>query len=167
MAQRHAPASGTVAVTMQHAEIGDPRTGGIAVLAGHDPGELVQVGEIMDCPRGEELRQRDAPQGRVFTSPVKVARLQIHSLQLCQILPAQLGKLIEESLQRFPAALFLLRQAVESCEGLPLAMLKDDPRSCHPVSLLTRNEVAHDIERTPGVCAFAAMNPELGQSAQE
>ena len=45
-----------VAGAVQDAEILAPGAGGFAVLMGHDPGNLVQVGQVVDRPGGEQLR---------------------------------------------------------------------------------------------------------------
>ena len=39
--------------------MGLPRTYGIAILEGHDAGDLMDVGEVMRGPRGEQLREAD------------------------------------------------------------------------------------------------------------
>ena len=47
---------GAVAGALQHAQVFFPGAGGFAVLMGHDSGDLVQVGQVVDGPGGEQLR---------------------------------------------------------------------------------------------------------------
>ena len=42
---------GAVTFAVQHAQIGAPRTHGRPILVGHNSGDLVQVREVVSCPR--------------------------------------------------------------------------------------------------------------------
>ena len=44
-----------VAGALQHAEVDAPGADGLAILVGHDARDLMEVGEIVDGPGGEEL----------------------------------------------------------------------------------------------------------------
>lgn len=47
--------SGAVTFAAQHAQIGAPRTHGRPILVRHDSGDLVQVREVVSCPRRQQL----------------------------------------------------------------------------------------------------------------
>jgi hypothetical protein len=80
-------------------------------------------------------------------------------------------------LQRFALTLFFLRKAVEGIECASFAVFEDDARAHHPVGALADDQVAHDIERTPGVSCvasasvfnapFVAAHPDVGHAAQQ
>ncbi len=42
--------------TLQHAQIGAPRTDGVTILVGHHARELMQMGEVVNCPGRQKLR---------------------------------------------------------------------------------------------------------------
>src|SRR5580704_2118675 len=51
-------------------------------------------------------------------------------------------------------------------------MLQDDARALHPVGALADNQVADDVERTPGIlsvfsASFIAAHPDIGQAAEQ
>jgi hypothetical protein len=47
--------SGAVPFAVQHAKIGAPRTHGRPILVRHDSGDLVQMREVVSCPRRQQL----------------------------------------------------------------------------------------------------------------
>jgi hypothetical protein len=53
--RRKGSSGGAVAGALQDAEVGAPWTYGFAVLVGHDPGDLMQMRQIVGGPGGEEL----------------------------------------------------------------------------------------------------------------
>ena len=54
---------GAVAVAVEDAEVGAPWTDGVVILVSHDAGELMEMGEVVGGPCGEELRQRHGAEG--------------------------------------------------------------------------------------------------------
>jgi hypothetical protein len=57
-----------VAGAPENAEELDPRTYGFAVLVGHDPGDLVQVGKVVSGPGRKEFGQGDRSEGRMLAA---------------------------------------------------------------------------------------------------
>ncbi len=45
-----------MAVAVENAEVGAPRAYGLAILVGEDASELMEMGEVMRGPGGEQLR---------------------------------------------------------------------------------------------------------------
>ena len=71
---------------LQHAKILAPRSDAFAVLMRHHPQDLVQVIQIMRCPRGQQLRKSDYSERGMSSAQLEVLRLQIQCAQLFQIL---------------------------------------------------------------------------------
>ena len=87
--------SGAVGGAVEDAEIGAPWADGIAVLIGKYAADLVQVGQIVNSPGGEQLRKRDGAKRRMASATIKVAGIQIQSAQLAKIVLTQPGKFVE------------------------------------------------------------------------
>ena len=94
---------------MEHAEVCGPRTDGVAILVGHDPGELMQVGEVVDGPGGQELGQGYRSEGWMGPAAGEVVRLQIQRLQRDEIVRAEASEVVEELVEGLAVALFELR----------------------------------------------------------
>lgn len=62
-------------VTLQHPEIGAPRANGVAILVGHNAGQLMHVSKIVHGPRCKKFRQRHDSQPWMFPSPPQIFRL--------------------------------------------------------------------------------------------
>ena len=61
-----------VAGALEDAQVGAPRTDRIAILVGHDAGELMEMGEVVNGPGREKLRERDHAEGGMRASPGEV-----------------------------------------------------------------------------------------------
>jgi hypothetical protein len=83
-----------MAVALEHAEVGVPWANGVAVLVRHDAGYLVQMGEVVDGPCGEELRERDCSEGWMLSWAGKIAGLQVKRLQGGEALASKRGELV-------------------------------------------------------------------------
>ena len=59
-----------MAGALHYAEKALPWANCFTVLAGHDSGDLMQVGEVVGCPSGEQLRQGDGAEGWVAAGAV-------------------------------------------------------------------------------------------------
>ena len=147
-------ASGAVAGTLEDAEIDAPRADRIAILVREDARDLMQMGQIVNGPRGEQLRKRNCAEGRMAPAAIKVSRLQIQSAQLAKIFLAQAREFIKQLRQGFPLAFALLREAIEGRKGARLAEFENDFRAGQPVRPLTVNEVADNIESAPSAFPF-------------
>ena len=66
-----------MARTVEYAEKRDPRAYGIPVLMRHDARELVQVGQVVGGPSGEELGKRNGAKRWVTTVALQVGGLEI------------------------------------------------------------------------------------------
>jgi hypothetical protein len=67
---------------LQDAQIDAPGTDGFAILVGHEAGELVEVGEVVDSPSGEELAEGYRPEGGMAATTVEIGRLNIQGAEL-------------------------------------------------------------------------------------
>ena len=65
-----------MAVALEHAEVDAPWAYGVTILAGHDSGDLVQVGEVMGGPCGKELRERYWAEGWMLSWQGEILGLQ-------------------------------------------------------------------------------------------
>ena len=65
---------------VQDAEEGAPGAYGVAVLRSHDARYLVEVGEVVGGPGGEQLGERHRPEPWVQTVPVQVLGGELESL---------------------------------------------------------------------------------------
>ena len=144
-----------------------PGADGVAVLEGNNAGDLVQMGEVMPGPGGEQLGQSHYAQGRVMSAPFEILRTQIQGTQRVQVAGAKTGKLIQHRLEGLAVALAQVRPTIEGRKGLRLASFEDDSGARHPVGAFGVNQVADDLEGAPGVFAFIAEEPGLGQMAKE
>ena len=86
--------SGAVAVTLHDTQIRAPRANGFAVLVGHDPGELVDMGEVVGSPGGQQLGKRNEPECGVAPLKLEIFWPKIQGAKLGKIFGAQTGKLI-------------------------------------------------------------------------
>jgi hypothetical protein len=152
---------------LEHAEVDAPGADGIVVLVGHDAGELMEVGEVVDGPGGEKLREGDDAECGMGTATAEVVWLEIQGLEGDEIFFAKEGKLIEELLERFALRLSLLSEAVEAIEWARFSVLENDPGTRHPVGALSDDEMADDVVGAPGVFSFVAANPGVGETAKE
>src|SRR5690242_9547206 len=98
---------------------------------------------------------------------LEIGRLQVERAQLIEVCRAQACEFVEPcaDLNVLPH----LREgcAIESIKRERLAVLQDDSGACHPVAALAFDQVADDVEGTPGVGAFILMGPFFGEVAEE
>jgi hypothetical protein len=156
-----------VAGALQHAEVDAPGADCLAILVGHDAGELMEVAEVVDGPGGEELRECYGAERGMASWAGKVVRLEIEGLEGGEAFFAEGGEFVEELLERFRLRLFHLREAIKGSEGAGVAVLKDEARARNPVVALGEDHVAHDVVWAPGIFAFIAANPGIGETTQE
>src|SRR5262249_44361776 len=71
-----------VAGALKDAQKDTPGADGFAVLVGHETGKLMQVGEVVCGPRGQELAESDRPEGGMATAAVEIAGLDVHGAEL-------------------------------------------------------------------------------------
>jgi hypothetical protein len=62
-------------------------------LVRHDPGDLMEVREVVSGPGSQQLRHRDWPQRRMPSTKFKFCLAQIHRLQVGEIGGAYLQEL--------------------------------------------------------------------------
>jgi hypothetical protein len=58
--------------------------------------------------------------------------------------------------------LFQLRKAVKGIIWPRFTILQHDPHLRHPVRALLLDQVAHDVERAPGIFSFVAVHADVG-----
>jgi hypothetical protein len=158
---------GAVTGALEDAEIDAPGTDGFAVLVGHEAGELMKVGEVMDGPGGQELAESDRAEGGVAAAAVEIGRLEIQGAKLREAFGADGGKFVEKLRQRLALRFFVLAFAIKRLEGLRFGMLEDHGGAGNPIGVLGVEEVADDVEGGPGAGAFGGVSPELGEIAEE
>src|SRR5262245_1620131 len=96
----------------------------------------MEVGQIVRCPRREQLAERHRAKDRMAPSPVEVTWLQVQRPQVVEALRTDASELVKQLRQRSALAFALLRQAIETLEGLRLAELEDHLRPRNPVGPL-------------------------------
>lgn len=156
-----------MASALQYAEVDAPGADGFVILVRHDAGELMEVGEVVDGPGGEQLRERHGAEGGMASAAGEIAGLEIEFLEGGEAFFAEGGEVFEELLERFGLRLSHLGKTIEGGEWLCVAVLEDMSHARYPVVALGQDHVAHDVVGTPGVFSFVATNPAVGQSAQE
>src|SRR4051794_28369096 len=84
-----------------------------------------------------------------------------------QVGPAKLGEAVEKRVQRLAGEATELGEAVKGLERPTFAVLQDDAGARNPVGLFAVNEMAHHVERAPGVGAFVALVPGSARTMEE
>lgn|SRR5690242_3166556 len=92
-------ASRAMAIAVEDAEVGAPGAYGWKVLEGEDARELVQVGEIVHGPGGEQLGQGYDAEFGMTAAALEVFRLQVHGMECSKIFRTQTGKLVEQLIE--------------------------------------------------------------------
>ena len=72
--------------TLHHAKILGPRTHGLAILMGHDPGDLVQMSQVMSSPCGQQLRKSNDSERGMQSTAFKVLLPETKGTQLGEAL---------------------------------------------------------------------------------
>src|SRR6266436_6937358 len=111
----------------------------------------MQMREVMNSPCRQEFGERHRSKFRMHSVAGQVLRVQIQCRERSQILFTQASELVQELLERLALTLFYLRQAVKGVEGPRFAVLEDDACARHPVGALADDQMADDVERTPGI----------------
>ena len=63
-----------------------PGTHGLAVLVGHDSGNLIQVRQVVHGPSREELVKRDFSEGGVPTAEFELSGREVQRAEFSQVL---------------------------------------------------------------------------------
>src|SRR6185503_8611433 len=101
------------------------------------------------------------------STAIEVRVAQAHRREVAQALPPQRRELVEQDRQRLSLGFSELRESIERLERACLALLQDDSRARYPVGPLAVNQVADDVEGTPGLAAFVRGDPAVRESAQQ
>jgi hypothetical protein len=156
-----------MAVAVEHAEKPFPWTHGISVLMSHYPGQLVNMRQVVRGPCGQKLRQGDRAERGMLPSTHEILWLQVHPPQFLEVPRTQVAEFIQKLRQRLTRTLPLLRQTIKPLKRSGFTTLQDYPRPCHPIGAFPMNEMTDNIERAPGVSAFIADRPTVGQIAEK
>ena len=97
----------------------------------------------------------------------EIRRLQIERPELNEIVRAQPGKFIEQLRKGLAFRFAELGEAIEGIERPRLSVFENSLHPWHPVGPLAVIEVADYVEHRPGIFAFVALCPGIGQSAQQ
>lgn len=84
----------------EHRQERYPRPHLVAVLLGHDAGDLGDVPEIVHHPAREQLAQRDPAEARVVPGKVELAGAETPRAKQLEVGGAQPGELGQQRLQR-------------------------------------------------------------------
>lgn len=156
-----------MAGALKDAEVRCPGTDGVAVLVGKDPGQLVDVGEVMHSPGGQELREGDRAKSGMGSAELELLWSEIEGAEFAEVSGAKFGELVEELGEGLPCTFAILGAAIERLEGAALAVVEDEFGAGHPVGALAMDEMADDIEGSKGGAAFVLRGPGFGEIAQE
>ena len=154
-------------MALENAEVDAPRADGFAVLVSQDAGELMEVGEVVRCPSGEELAEGDGAEGGMAAEAAEVGGLKIHGAESGEAFRADGSEFIKKLREGFALGFFVLAFAIERLEGLRLAVLEDHGGAGNPVGMLGVDEVADDVKGGPGGGAFVGMSEGFGEVAEE
>lgn len=128
----------------------------VEISGRHDPGDLVQVGEIVRCPGAEQFGKRDRAEGGMAAARFKLSWLQIEFPKLFKTDGANTHELVKELCERFAAAFLHVAPAIESIEGLGFSVLEDSMRARQPVELVSVDQVTNHIRNREGAFTFVA-----------
>lgn len=70
-------AGGAMAIAAQHSEISAEWTHGLAILMGHHPRNLMQMGQVVSGPGGQQFGKSNHSEDRMFRAHREVTWLQI------------------------------------------------------------------------------------------
>src|SRR5260370_11461525 len=101
------------------------------------------------------------------STPLEILLPQIQRAQFVQIFRPQTSKFIQQLPQRLALALSFLSPTIEGLKSLGLAKLQHHPRPRHPIRAFAVNQMANDVERTPGVFTFISARPRFRQITQK
>jgi hypothetical protein len=79
----------------------------------------------------------------------------------------KVGELVEELVLGPACEPAELGEAVKRLKRSSFTMLQNDPGTRNPVRLLAMDEMAHDVQRTPGVGTFVGRVPRRAGAAEE
>jgi hypothetical protein len=134
---------------------------------GHNPGNLVQVSQVVSDPARQVLGQFHRPERRMLSPPLEIFWLQIQRAQLLQAFRTRPRKFIQQLRKRLALAQLYVPLAIKRLKRPTLAELQDDPRPRSPVRLFAVNQVSDNIEHVPAVAAFISVRPFFWQFAQK
>jgi hypothetical protein len=158
---------GAVAGTLQHTEVGAPGTDGFEVLVGHNPGDLVEMSQVMSRPACQVLRQSHGSEGRMASATAKIRWLEVQGSELVQAFGARTRKFIQQLSEGLALTGLYMASAIEGLKRTRLARLQDHLRARDPIGALAINEVGDDIEGAPSAFAFVAERPGFRQIAEK
>ena len=145
---------GAVAGALEDAEVDGPGADGIAVLVGHDAGELVEMSEIVGGPGGEELGESDGAEGGMASAEVELVGAEMEGAEFGEVFGADEGEFVQNVREGFDSDFAFVSLAIEGIEGFGFAKLQDHFCAREPVGAFAMDEVGHDVEGGPSVGAF-------------
>lgn len=156
-----------MAGALEDAKVDRPGTDCVAILVGHNAGELMEVGEVVDGPGGEELGQRYGAEGGMSSGAGKVFGLEVEGGEGCETFFAEGSEFVEKLLERFGLRLSHLCEAIKRGEGLGVAVLENESRARNPIVAFGENHVAHDVVGAPRSFSFVVTSPGIRKIAEE
>ena len=139
----------------------------MAELVSHYARKLVQMGEVVGGPGGEELGKRDDTEGGMTAATVEVGGLNIQRAKLGEIGGADAGEFVEQLRKRLALDFSGMAGAIEGHERLCFAGLQDHFGARDPVGAFAVVQVADNLKGAPRIFTFVAMSPRFGEAAEQ
>ena len=121
----------------------------------------------MGGPGGEELRESDGAEGGMASAEIELVGAEIEGTEFSKIFCSHAGKFIQNMRQGFDFYFALVSLAVERIERSGFAKLQEDFYARHPIGAFAVDEMGDDVEGGPGVWAFVAESPGVGEVAEQ
>jgi len=128
---------------------------------------LREVVQVVDCPRCQELAQRDLSELGVQPDAVEVRFVGDQVAKARQVCGSQLAKVLEQGGERDVAVSLDVGESVEGFEGPASPISEDDRDAWDPVVQLRRDQVADDVARGPAAGRIGSAEPAVRQVAEK
>jgi hypothetical protein len=151
---------------VQHAEESVPWSDGIAVLVSENAGDLMEMGQIVRGPGGEQLTQGNDAERGMASALFQIGGLQVERAQLFEICGAEAREVVQSFGDRYVLTLAREAFSIEGLEGAGFTEFEDHFCAGHPVGALAVDKVADGIEGAPCLAAFVVACPLFGEIAK-
>ena len=145
--------------TRKDRQVRPPRSDRIRVLVRHDADDLADVTQIVRHPRRQMLPEGDDPEFGMPSVPIEIAVGKMQRAKAIDAVAPQARERVEEIVERPALRRPEHRLAIEWRERDRVPVAEDVVDARHPVSALPVNQMADDVERTPGAGPFGRLDP--------
>lgn len=159
-------------VAMQNSKVGAPGAYGFAVLMSKNPGELVEMCEVVSSPCRKKLGEGHRAEYGMAPTQLKVGRGEMKRVKLGQVVRTKTSEIVEQLGERLALAFSLLTETIEGLKGRKLGGMAascgyEEPRTGHPIGALSVSEMTNDVEGSPAVVTFVPMRPRVGKVTKQ